>query len=66
MEYPITPPEPIDWRIDESDFIEHLSKQWSEIEIQKGRNLDNCYSIEWVIKVPGMGQRLDGTLHRYG
>jgi hypothetical protein len=66
MEYLITPPEPTDWKIEESDFIQHLSKQWPEIEIQKVTDLDDYYSLEWVIKLPGMGQRLDGALHRDG
>jgi hypothetical protein len=66
MEYLITPPEPTDWKINESDFTEHLLKQWSEIEIQNVTNPNDYYSLEWVIKVPGMGQRLDGALHRDG
>jgi hypothetical protein len=66
MEYLITPPEPTGWKINESELIEHLAKQWSDIEIQKVTNPDDYYSLEWVIKVPGMGQRLDGALHRDG
>jgi hypothetical protein len=66
MEYLITPPEPTDWKIDESDFTSLLSQHWSEIEIRKVTNPDDYYAIEWVIKVPGKGQRLDGALHRDG
>lgn len=66
MEYLITPPEPTDWKINESDLMEHLSKQWSEIKIQKVTNPDDYYSLEWVIKVPGSDRRLDGALHRDG
>lgn len=66
MEYLITPPEPTDWKINESDLIEHLSKQWSEIEIQKVTKKDDYYALEWVIKVLGSDRRLDGALHRDG
>lgn len=66
MEYLITPLEATDWKINESEFIDHLSKQWSDIEIKAVRNPDDYYSLEWVIKVPGMGQRLDCALHRDG
>jgi hypothetical protein len=66
MEYLITPPEATDWKIPESDFTQHLSKQWSEIEIKKVTNPDDYYVIEWVIKSPKVGQRLDGALHRDG
>lgn len=66
MEYLITPPEPTDWKINELDLIEHLSKQWSEIEIQKVTNPDDYYALEWVIKVPGSDRRLEGALHRDG
>lgn len=66
MEYLITPPEPTDWKINESDLRDALSKQWSEIEIQKVTNQDDFYALEWVIKVPGSDRRLDGALHRDG
>lgn len=66
MEYLITPPESTSWKINESDFIQHLEKQWSDIEIRKVTNPDDYYALEWVIKVSGIGQRLDGALHRDG
>lgn len=66
MEYLITPPESTSWKINESDFIQHLEKQWSDIEIRKVTNPDDYYALEWVIKVSGIGQRLDGVLHRDG
>lgn len=66
MEYLITPPEATDWKINESEFIDHLSKQWSDIDIKVVRNPDDYYSLEWVIKVPLIGHRLDCALHRDG
>jgi hypothetical protein len=66
MEYLITPPEPTDWKINESDFIQYLKKQWSDIEIRKVTNPDDYYALEWVVKVSGIEQRLDGALHRDG
>ena len=53
-------------QINESDFIQHLEKQWSDIEIRKTTNPDDYYILEWVVKVSGIGQRLDGALHRDG
>lgn len=64
MDYLITPPEPTDWKIDESELIRHLEKQWSGIEIRRVMNPEDYYVLEWAIKVPGKGQRLDGALHR--
>lgn len=64
MEYLITPPETTDWTLNESDFRVHLKKQWPEIEIRSVTNPNDYYSLEWVIKVPTTGQRLDGALHR--
>jgi hypothetical protein len=66
MEYLITPPEHTDWKTKEPDFIQHLEKRWSGIEIKKVTNPDDYYVLEWVIKVPKRGQRLDGALHRDG
>jgi hypothetical protein len=66
MEYLITPPEPTDWKINESDFIQYLKKQWSDIEMRKVTNPDDYYALEWVVKVSGIEQRLDGALHRDG
>lgn len=66
MEYLITPPEPTDWKINESDFINHLLKHWSDIQIKQVVDPDDYYSWEWSIKVAGKGQRLDGALHRDG
>lgn len=66
MEYLITPPEPTDWKINDSDFIQRLEKQWSEVDIKLCTNPKDYYSLEWVIKVAGIGERLDGALHRDG
>ncbi|NEP12190.1 MAG: hypothetical protein F6K14_18670 [Symploca sp. SIO2C1] len=66
MEYLVTPPESTNWKISESDFIQHLEKQWSGIEIRKTTNPDDYYLLEWVVKVSGIGHRLDGALHRDG
>lgn len=64
MEYLITPPEETDWKINDSDFIDNLLKQWPDTEIQKVTNPDSYYVIEWFTKVSGLGQRLDGALHQ--
>ncbi len=66
MEYLITPKEPTNWNLDESDFKEHLKKQWSEIEIRSLLDTDDYYSLEWTLQVTTTGQRLDGALHRDG
>jgi hypothetical protein len=66
MEYLVTPPEPTNWKINEPDFIQHLKKQWSDIEIHKVANPDDYYALEWIVKVSGIEQRLDGALHRDG
>jgi hypothetical protein len=64
MEYLITPPQPTNWQINESDFSQHIQKQWPESEISPTTNPDSYYSLQWAIKVPGIGQRLDVALHR--
>jgi hypothetical protein len=66
MEYLVTPPEPTNWKINESDFIQYLKKQWSDIEIRKLENPDDYYALAWIVKVSGIEQRLDGALHRDG
>jgi hypothetical protein len=35
-------------------------------EIRKVTNPDDYYALEWVVKVSGIEQRLDGALHRDG
>jgi hypothetical protein len=64
MEYLITPDQPTQWKINTVDFIEHLEKSWHDIMIKNTTNPDDYYSIEWVIKIPKKGTRLDGALHR--
>ncbi|NES19073.1 MAG: hypothetical protein F6K41_09110 [Symploca sp. SIO3E6] len=66
MEYLVTPPESTNWKINESEFIQHLEKQWSGIEIWKTTNPDDYHTLEWVLKVSGTEDRLDGALHRDG
>ncbi len=66
MEYLITPPQPTNWQINASDFSQDIQKQWSDIEISPITNPDNYYALECIIKVPGIGQRLDVALHRDG
>ena len=66
MEYLVTPPESTNWKINELDFIQHLEKQWSGIEIRKTANPNDYYAIEWVVKTSEIGHRLDGALHRDG
>ncbi|MCP2728332.1 hypothetical protein [Limnofasciculus baicalensis] len=66
MEYLITPPEPTNWQINESDFSQQIQKKWSNIQISPTTNPDSYYAIECTIKVPGIGERLDVALHRDG
>jgi hypothetical protein len=66
MEYLITPYQPTQWKINTVDFIENLEKSWHDTTIKTLTNPDDYYSIEWVIKIPEKGTRLDGALHRDG
>lgn len=66
MEYLITPPEDTDWKINLSDFAKNLLNQWPDVEIRQVTDSDDFYVLEWSIKVSGLGQRLDGALHRDG
>lgn len=61
MEYLITAPEETDWKINETDFVNNLLKQWPELSIKKIPNLDDFYSLEWFNKLI-----LNGALHRDG
>ena len=66
MEYLITPDQPNSWKINPVDCIENLEKYWHDTTIKTITNPDDYYSIEWVIKIPEKGTRLDGALHRDG
>ena len=64
MQYLITPSQSTDWQINPLEFVKNLSKQWSDIKIEKVSNPEDIYSLEWSIKPPQMGAGLDGGLHQ--
>lgn len=66
MEYLITPPEKTDWKINQSDFVNNLFREWPDIQIRQMTNPDDYYEFEWFTKVSGKALRLDGALHRDG
>lgn len=66
MQYLITPSQSTNWQINPPEFVKKLSQQWPDIKIETVPNSEDYYTLEWCLKPPEMGARLDGALHQDG
>lgn len=60
MVYLVSPPEPTDWRMDPTEFMNAVLRQWPDARVRKVTDPRSTAALDVHIDLDG--KRLDGTL----